>query len=224
MKYLLVLLLTLSALHAQGLERIYTKGEYIFSVKAYKNGIQTDLNFFATESEGESQFDFKAQLPKINKVAFLGLQLTGSKLKNGQEMIHWNYYDANHNRLSKETTGLIQNASRLWLHPPRAGIFRMLELNPFPEVRFQEKLWSTSLEVGDSWADERWAVWQGKLNVQSTYNYTKSNGIIYAQADTGVGLTDLHLQFDPVIGVKILDFKTINGTRIFLEYVKFKKE
>ena len=223
MKCLLILLCSLSAFHAQRLEKVYTKGEYIFSVKTYKNGIQKDFKFSAKESESKSQFDFKSRYPQVNKVAFIGLQITGNKLKNKQEMIHWNYYDPNFNRLSQETTGLIQNASRVWLHPPRLEFFRMLELNPFPEIRFQKPLWDTKLEVGDSWADERWKTWEGKLIIISKYNYFKTKNKVVAEAHTGVGKTQLNLIFDPTFGFKTIDFTTINGLRFLMEYVKFEK-
>lgn len=38
-----------------------------------------------------------------------------------------------------ESTGMIENERKIWLHPPRSGMFSMLEYFPFPELKRQAK-------------------------------------------------------------------------------------
>ena len=226
MKWILLIFFSYSVAQAQALEKAYAKGEYIYSVKIYKNEIQANYTFSNEMTQVKELGDLLngGQFPVLEQVAYIGLEITGQTLFTKQQMIHWNYYDSNFNRLSKEITGLIQNASRVWLHPPRTQIFKMLELNPFPEIRFQESSWDTTLEVGSIWGDERWKTWEGLLTINSKYQYDKAKNEVVAEAATGVGKTQLRMEYDPKLGFKTLDFTTINGLRILMEFVKFEKE
>lgn len=38
-----------------------------------------------------------------------------------------------------ESTGIIENEKKVWLHPPRSGAFAMFEYFPFPEMKFPPK-------------------------------------------------------------------------------------
>lgn len=38
-----------------------------------------------------------------------------------------------------ESTGIIENDKKVWLHPPRSGEFALLEYFPFPELQFPAK-------------------------------------------------------------------------------------
>lgn len=38
-----------------------------------------------------------------------------------------------------ESTGIIENEKKVWLHPPRSGAFTMFEYFPFPEMKFPLK-------------------------------------------------------------------------------------
>lgn len=40
------------------------------------------------------------------------------------------------NRKNYSTSGVIENEANIWIHPPRDGLFKILELNPFPFVKF----------------------------------------------------------------------------------------
>ena len=67
---------------------------------------------------------------------------------------------------ANEWTGLIENRHNVWLHPPRSYLFRILELNPYPYVKYPlvvGKQWQDSMRIGDHWADSRWKVWTGRI-------------------------------------------------------------
>ncbi len=38
-----------------------------------------------------------------------------------------------------ESTGIIENEKKVWLHPPRSGAFALFEYFPFPEIKFPLK-------------------------------------------------------------------------------------
>lgn len=62
-----------------------------------------------------------------------------------------------------ETTGLIENKNNIWLHPPRTGYYKSLELCPFPYVRLpleDELTWTDEMTIGSQWAHPDWAVWK----------------------------------------------------------------
>jgi hypothetical protein len=56
------------------------------------------------------------------------------------------------------TTGLIENDTVVWLHPPRNGEFGILEFSPFPMIHYPPKIgthWKQQLWVPDQWSDAR---------------------------------------------------------------------
>ncbi len=58
-------------------------------------------------------------------------------------------------------TGIIEDKDRIWLHPPRNGIFKILEYSPFPEIRFPVKLnkkWNWQLQLGEFWANKEFGL------------------------------------------------------------------
>jgi hypothetical protein len=78
-----------------------------------------------------------------------------------QTVIQYSYF-SNHNPnqwIYLAKTGLIENPKNLWLHPPRQGLFQILEFNPFPYIQFpceKKQKWTWKLEVADHWLDKRW--------------------------------------------------------------------
>ncbi|AZA82971.1 hypothetical protein C1637_17480 [Chryseobacterium lactis] len=68
-----------------------------------------------------------------------------------------------------EMTGYISKNDSLWLHPPRADSFKILELNAFPFYIKNKKEWQYVLNFGDTWADEKWRQWKGSRTSLSNY-------------------------------------------------------
>lgn len=55
----------------------------------------------------------------------------------GQTKLKWEYLNLNDSVVEKQITGLIEDSTTLWIHPPRSG-FPMIytESAPFPKVKF----------------------------------------------------------------------------------------
>lgn len=50
-----------------------------------------------------------------------------------------------------EKTGLIENRSKLWIHPPRSKYFRILEFTAFPFENKLDNLYSDTIILGKGW-------------------------------------------------------------------------
>ncbi len=50
--------------------------------------------------------------------------------------------------LINSVTGVIENKKQVWLHPPRAKYYKILELAPFPYVNFVDTVYSDKLVMG----------------------------------------------------------------------------
>lgn len=135
-------------------------------------------------------------------------------------------------------SGLIENEANIWMHPPRDYYFRILELNPFPYIKAPYKVgnkWTWKLEIGDSWADERWKTWSGKIlneyNYQITDNITLKTAIgdidclvINSSAKSRIGETSLISYFNPTYGFVKLNYTNIDSSQTNLDLIEFTSE
>jgi hypothetical protein len=135
---------------------------------------------------------------------------------------------------SYSMSGVIENEANLWMHPPRDYYFRILELNPFPYIKAPYKIgneWNWSLTIGDGWADERWKLWDGKI--ENVYSYRISDKqtiktnfgeidcfIIESKANSRIGETKLISYFNNKYGFVILDYTNIDGSKTKLELIE----
>jgi len=125
-------------------------------------------------------------------------------------------------------TGLIENSKNIWLHPPRLKLFSILELNPFPNVKFPleiGKSWSWNLKIGGQWGDKRWKEWSG--NIENKYQYKivgkeiMKTGVgslecyvIEGQAESELGITKLISYFNKKYGFVKLDYTNIDNSKL----------
>jgi hypothetical protein len=120
--------------------------------------------------------------------------------------------------------GVMEDDSTLWSHPPRDGEYRVLELSPYPYLKFplsQGKRWTDSLDVGAWYSNSAWAVWQGDMRVASTYAVQGqkplhtpfgllSCWVVQASATCPKGASTLEIWYHPRYGFVRLNYQTIN--------------
>jgi hypothetical protein len=103
-------------------------------------------------------------------------EMRESELPKYQTPIEYSYLDQHGKPLTMRAyTGVVENPQNIWIHPPREALFRILELNPFPYVKFPYKAgktWKWKLGIGDYWEDERWKTWEKTITNKYTYTIT----------------------------------------------------
>jgi hypothetical protein len=135
-----------------------------------------------------------------------------------------------------QNTGIIENDQNLWLHPPRSRFFKILELCPFPYVKFAsaELEWKDSLRISSNWQDARWAKWEGELKVGLTYaniGYETVETrlgevrclVTESTAVSDVGTSFLTTYFHSDLGFVKLEYEILNRYRVLLELVEIKE-
>jgi hypothetical protein len=226
MRILIALILIFTISTEKFEKEIYSEGEYIFSVKIFKNDKEIGLLFTDPQyqlNNNEEQYENAWELGNEKNIEFIGLEILDGMTNGGQKAIKWNYYDKDFRRSSQEVTGLIANDDRIWFHPPRTKFFKILEINPFPEIRLNQTNWSTQLKVGDHWGNERWKTWNGVINIVSEYKLNKDKSTVTAEAKSPIGTTKLNSEFNLEQGFTKLDYQNIDGSRILMELVEIRK-
>jgi hypothetical protein len=134
----------------------------------------------------------------------------------------------------RQTVGAIENKTEFWLHPPRYGAYRILELNPFPHLKLpavRGQTWQWEVYPPELYADAAWARWKGILRVKFRYTVAGTNQLatplgplscyrVQANGTSKVGTTALEAYFHPAYGFVRLHYRNIDASRVQLELVR----
>jgi hypothetical protein len=154
-----------------------------------------------------------------------------------QSVITWVYLNKNRKMLTNESTGLIENESNIWMHPPRSRLFAITEANPFPYIKMPYKIgtsWTWKLTFGGHWSQPAWMVWKGA--VEATYNY-KIVGkekletalgkldcwIVDGVSTSRLGKTMLKAHFSEKYGFVKLDYTNIDASKLIFNLKKMSE-
>lgn len=153
-----------------------------------------------------------------------------------QTVVKYEYFTKTAKLDYNSISGVIENEKNLWAHPPRDYYFQMLELNPFPYVKFPLKKgnrWEWSLTIGSRWGDERWKTWEG--NIENSFQYEIIGKekiktafgeiectVIEAQAKSELGSTSLRSYFHPEYGFILLDYTNIDSSKTLLQLTEIE--
>ncbi|MDD2476726.1 MAG: hypothetical protein PHI32_12555 [Dysgonamonadaceae bacterium] len=142
-----------------------------------------------------------------------------------QAGISYKYIDINRNYT---WTGLIENEKNIWFHPPREHLFQILQLNPYPYIKYPLEIghnWNWKLHIGSAWGDKRWKQWNGvvefsykysivgKKNIKSNFGYLDCF-IIESEAVSELGKTKLTSFFNTKYGFVRLDYTNIDNSKL----------
>ena len=147
-----------------------------------------------------------------------------------QTVIRYHYS----NKETFEMTGLIENESNIWLHPPRDGLFGILQLSPYPTVKYPlttGSRWQWQFDIGSGWGDERWATWDGVITNVTTYEITGNEMretqwgqlevfIVEAESVSEIGTSSLRAVYNDQYGFLIMDYTNIDGSKMNLELIE----
>jgi hypothetical protein len=136
-----------------------------------------------------------------------------------------------------ERTGLVENKANIWFHPIRTDLFEILEINPFPYIRYPIRIgkqWGWKMKVGALYADKRWAEWEGVLLFKSHYkisNIVKLNTplgtlscyVIKSENKSELGKSYLTAYFNKEYGFVKFDYINIDGSKMIIDLIKIER-
>ena len=219
---------------------IYKGGNtYHYSFEYFdKNGFQKYFrhNSFVKKTSRMDRWEFApigdSIVAEYSIKILYGLEGHFLSIKNySQTLIKYSFQQLNGEEYPVgETTGLVENKKNIWLHPPRTDLLAVLELNPFPCVRFPLKIgkkWKGNLEIGPGWSDERWKIYEDKIINKYQYRITGICNIdtelgilecyiIEAVAKSRIGKTYLTSYFNSQYGFVRYEYINIDGSRIII--------
>jgi hypothetical protein len=132
------------------------------------------------------------------------------------------------------SVGAIETKEEFWVHPPRYGPYRILELNPFPHIKLPAvsgRTWEWEVYPPEMYADPSWASWQGILRVKFRYLLGGITQLatplgslscyrVQARGSSKLGTTTLEAYFHPTYGFVRLNYHNIDASRVQLELVR----
>lgn len=153
-----------------------------------------------------------------------------------QTVILYDYRLVGGDSWNNEMTGIIENRKNLWLHPPRTGLFGILEVNPFPYIKQPIRVgaeWTWKLEFGEQWANKRWLLWKGKNENNIQYKITGKSVIktklgflkcyvVESEAKSALGSTKLVAYYHHEFGFVKLDYTNVDESKMTLELQSVK--
>lgn len=134
----------------------------------------------------------------------------------------------------QQRVGAIETKKEFWLHPPRYGAYRILELNPFPHIKLPAvsgNTWEWKVyPPAAPYADSAWASWKGILQVHFRYTLGGLQQLatpfgnlpchrVQASGTSKLGTTALEAYFHPAYGFVRLNYRNIDASRMQLELV-----
>ncbi len=143
-----------------------------------------------------------------------------------QTNIFYKYTDG-----SNSITGVVENSKNLWMHPPRAGVFRLLEILPFPYVKFPIKVgdkYAWKLTIGDHYADSSLVYWTGSIENKMSYqvksiDYLKTEfgalkcAKVNAKAESRIGISMADFWYNQEYGFVKMRFEALDSSILILE-------
>jgi hypothetical protein len=209
---------------------IYTLGkEFVFNIKITEN----DSIFFLRENKTDS-FKLTNEIDSL-KISEIHLTVIKPKVfkrtnKNQTEV----YYSYEPNPTTVSSTGIVENAENIWVHPPRSGFFKSLETCPFPYIKLNKPIgykWTDSMSIGNHWADKKWGLWDGRLLLNYEYEISGREKIqtklgkldclvINSIAISDIGKSKLKSYFSYEYGFVKLEYILFTGMEIELNIMQ----
>ncbi|QHT70373.1 hypothetical protein GXP67_28815 [Rhodocytophaga rosea] len=133
----------------------------------------------------------------------------------------------------KEFTGVTENDTTVWIHPPRFEDYRVLAFSPFPVLKYPLKAgstWNFDITIGGDWGSKDLMEWKGLKEFKAFYKLlgketlsTKLGKLecykILAEGSNDFGKTQLVLFFNEKYGFVQLHYQNINQTSMQIELI-----
>ncbi|BDX39651.1 hypothetical protein CYCD_30060 [Tenuifilaceae bacterium CYCD] len=203
------------------------EGVFTFSYRFFdKNGKEL---FFYINKDGSWDF-IDVNRAKDNVVKDFQFKILDDNMNYSEPKYYQTgiSYIINKKNLNYDMTGLIENEKNIWLHPPREFLFQILELNPYPYIKYPLEIghrWSWKLRIGSAWGDKRWKQWKGIVEFNYKYSIVDKKTIktklgdltcfvIESEAISVLGKTKLTSYFNSKYGFVKLDYTNIDNSKL----------
>jgi hypothetical protein len=159
------------------------------------------------------------------------MQVLGGMINGNQQTILYDYYD-DETSIDQEATGLLENSSRIWIHPPRSNIFKDLEFAPFPFINFVKNEWRQEIVLDPN----DWGVDSEVKSITVINKYIKREAefidtsfgrlncvVIEAEGISDLGSSKLTIHYNNKYGFVYLGYHLIDGSKLDIELKKVYK-
>ncbi|MCX2743782.1 hypothetical protein OO013_07895 [Mangrovivirga sp. M17] len=155
--------------------------------------------------------------------------LPGSFL--GQTKVKWEYLNPNDSVVQKNITGIIEDSTTVWIHPPRSGMpLIFTESAPFPKVKFplvDNLSWPDGIgnlkgyeEIGLTGSVSFTYKNLGQAGVKTTNKNYKKSWKFFSEGQSCIGLSIHIFHFDEVDGFVYSEYDFPNGEKVILQLEK----
>lgn len=133
---------------------------------------------------------------------------------------------------AQSASGIVENERNIWMHPNRTLLLEVLELNPFPYVKFPAKeglKWKWKLTIGSQWGSPYWKEWEGAIVNRYRYKIVDTSCSlstalgaldcvrVEATAKSRLGKTHLTAYYNEKYGFVKFDYINIDGSQIEID-------
>lgn len=210
-------------------QRIYEKGEYIFSIKVLKNNKEVGIKFDGWYSYlGNSKMIWEyIDVNDPKKLSYIGCKIVDNEKGAHYTDAQWIYYDSKYKSFGVEDFSIINNNDMLMFPPPKTQYFEVLNFSPALFIRKNgKKKWKSSFIHSSHHfiTTDRWKEWEGDIKVVSVFLADKIKpNKIKSLAKSVVGESSLDIAFDSEKGVTQWRYKTIEGDEIILDLIEIRQ-
>jgi hypothetical protein len=151
-----------------------------------------------------------------------------------QTIVRCDYNSPEKEVLFTEYTGVIDNERNIWIHPPRAFLFKSLVISPWSFIKSPYRIgraWSWDPKWPDRWSTKKWGVFNGNLENSCEYAISKVETInvelyafecyvIESSCINSLGVFKSTFWFNPNIGFLKLHYENIDSYQIIFDAVE----
>ena len=133
--------------------------------------------------------------------------------------------------VSSDTTGYIENETRLFLHPPRHQHYTIIELAPFPEIDLpleKSKEYQRILFTSTGWGEYSQLKIKNKYLIKGSHEIEWNNKLInvwdiQSKSHSEVGTSAADFVFNNQLGYIEIDYRFFNGIEISIKLIQINE-
>jgi hypothetical protein len=158
-------------------------------------------------------------------------------INNDQYPMEFNYLNVKKDQIGTlSMSGIYDDSTGIWIHPPRDYYFQILEFSPYPYIKFPlavNRKWKWSLEVDDNWSMKGIVEYRGTVNLKYQYKVTKKEllntdlgklecYVVEASGMSRLGKTKLISYFNEKYGFVKLIYHNVDKSYLILSLEEIK--